>query len=234
MNHNVYPMVAADELGWLTEQEMIEVDRVMVEDLRIDLIMMMEHAGRHLARLVVDLANPTTVIVYAGAGGNGGGGLVAARHLANMGVDVTVNLDRSADQLEGVAGRQHDIVRRMGLALTPRDHADVAIDALIGYSLRGAPVGTSAELIEQIPQTADVVVSLDTPSGLNVTTGETPGVAVRADATLTLALPKTGLRTAPEVGDLFLADIAVPPQVMRDLGKQPAPFTDSSILQIVR
>ena len=237
MNQHPYPTVDTDEVGWLTRDEMVEVDRVMIEDLRIELIMMMENAGRNLARLVLDLMNPATVTVYVGSGGNGGGGLVAARHLANSGVDVSIVLAQPADQIEGVPSRQLDIAHRMGIDCVDADSADagdVTIDALIGYSLHGAPGGIAAELIEQMGQRTKFVVSLDTPSGLDVTTGETPGIAVSADATMTLALPKTGLRTASEVGDLYLADIAVPPQVIRDLGQRPAGFADSSILRIVR
>ena len=63
----------------------------------------------------------------------------------------------------------------------------------------------------------DGVVALDTPSGLAVSTGESPGRSVTAAATLTLALPKRGLRNAPGVGDLHLADISVPPAVMERL-----------------
>jgi NAD(P)H-hydrate epimerase len=59
-------------------------------------------------------------------------------------------------------------------------------------------------------------VSLDVPSGLNATTGETPGQVVRPERTLTLALPKTGLHSVP--GDLYLADIGIPPEVYEQLG----------------
>ncbi len=64
-----HPPVNADELGWLTEQQMIEVDRVMIEDLRIELIQMMENAGRHLASLIIDRFEPRSVTVLAGSGG---------------------------------------------------------------------------------------------------------------------------------------------------------------------
>ena len=106
------------------------------------------------------------------------------------------------------------------------------IDALIGYSLRGAPRGRSADLIETINHSDAHVVSLDTPSGLNVSDGEAPGVVVDADATLTLALPKAGLRSSPHVGELFLGDISVPASVMATLGALPANFARSPIVHI--
>ena len=83
------PTVPGDALAWITEVDMIEVDRVMIDDLHIELVQMMENAGRNLARLVLDRVSPSSVVVIAGSGGNGGGGLVAARHLANAGVEVT-------------------------------------------------------------------------------------------------------------------------------------------------
>ena len=213
-----YPIVAAHDLGWLTEMAMIEVDRVMIEDLKIELMQMMENAGRNLARLVLDIFDPASVRVYAGSGGNGGGGMVAARHLANAGVDVGLTLSRDPNDLSGVPAHQLDILRRMEIEPSAPSNADVAIDALIGYSLRGAPRGRSAELITRMRENAKAIVSLDTPSGLDVTTGALPGVAVSANATLTLAAPKEGLRSAANVGDLYIADISVPPTVLETLG----------------
>lgn len=238
MNGNCYPTIAGDDLGWLTEEQMVEVDRVMIDDLHIELIQMMENAGRNLARLILDLTGPKTAIVLAGSGGNGGGGLVAARHLVNAGVEVSVSLTRPAAELTGVPGHQLAILQRMGIPTSSDDETDlapgydVAVDALMGYSLRGAPRGRTAAMIQQIPRIATTVISLDTPSGLDVTTGATPGLAVQADATMTLASPKVGLRTAAEVGDLYLADISVPPHVIRTLAGQAPRFTESAILRI--
>ena len=232
-----YPMVDADSIGWLSEEQMIEVDRVMIEDLHIELIQMMENAGRNLARLTLALHSPKTATVYAGTGGNGGGGLVAARHLTNAGVQVHVALARGRDDYAGVPGHQLDILERMGLDVSAPDAApvsdvDVSIDALIGYSLRGAPRGRSAELIDMINQADAAVVALDTPSGINVSTGEAPGVVVQAGATLTLALPKDGLRGSPYVGELYLGDISVPPVVMTNLGAAAPEFGQSPLLHI--
>ena len=74
----------------LTTEQMRAVDRAMVDDLHIELIQMMENAGRNLAELAISRFSPSSVTVLSGPGGNGGGGLVAARHLANRGCRVQV------------------------------------------------------------------------------------------------------------------------------------------------
>jgi NAD(P)H-hydrate epimerase len=228
-----FPIVRAEDIGWLTEGQMIEVDRVMIEDLQIELIQMMENAGRNLAQLIVDQFSPRTATVLAGSGGNGGGGLVAARHLANRGVDVTVTTTRPAGELSPVPAHQLDILRRMGVPTTPDlGEADVVIDALIGYSLRGAPSGRSAALIDAVNAHPATVVSLDTPSGLDVNNGATPGAVVRADATLTLVLPKIGMRNSDLVGALYLADISVPRPVTAAYGSPAPDFRQGSVLRI--
>ena len=229
-----YPIFGHDDVGWLTEPQMIEVDRVMMVDLRIDLVQMMENAGRNLAQLVLDRFRPESVTVLAGSGGNGGGGLVAARHLANRGVDVSVTLGKPEDALAAVPAHQLDILTRMGVAVDPEPRASaVMIDALIGYSLKGAPSGRIGELVAALDDNDSPIVALDTPSGLDVTDGTAPGALVSADATMTLALPKIGLRDAPQVGDLYVADISVPPSVYATLAVGPAPdFTQSSIIEL--
>jgi NAD(P)H-hydrate epimerase len=201
----------------LTEAQMREVDRIMVEDLGIELMQMMENAGRNLAQLAIGLFRPARVIVLAGPGGNGGGGLVAARHLANRGVDVQVALSRPADDFSGVPAHQLAILGSMEVPVRSgvTTDADLILDALIGYSLRGDPRGDTRDLIDWANDSESPVLSLDTPSGLNVTTGEAATPCVQATATMTLALPKVGLLVAPQVGELWLADISVPSSVYR-------------------
>ena len=235
MTVNNHPTARFDDVGWLTEAQMIEVDRVMIDDLHISLVQMMENAGRNLAQLVIDLYQPSSVTVFAGSGGNGGGGLVAARHLANRGVDVSITLGKPAEELTGVPSLQADILDRMGVTISPEPRrSEVVIDALIGYSLHGAPRGMVAELIESVAEIGDTVVSLDTPSGLDVTDGSAPGAVVAADATMTLALPKIGLRGSRHVGDLYLADISVPPAVYEamDAGP-PLVFGSQPVIRLV-
>ena len=215
----------------LTTDQMREVDRIMVEDLGIDLPRMMEHAGSNLARLVRERFAPGAVTVLAGPGGNGGGGLVAARHLANRGVAVTVVL--AGDDLSEVSSRQAEILRAMGITFSsePPD-ADLVIDALIGYSLQGDPRGRAADLIEWCNDQPAPVLALDVPSGLDTSTGLIGDPCVRATATMTLALPKVGLALAPTVvGELYVADIGVPPSVYSAFGIElEDPFDEAPVV----
>jgi NAD(P)H-hydrate epimerase len=95
----------------------------------------------------------------------------------------------------------------------------MVLDALIGYSLREEPRGRAAELIDLCNEHGRRVLSLDGPSGLDATTGEALGSVVWPERTSTLALPKTGLQQTP--GELFLADIGIPPEVYQSLGLTP-------------
>ena len=219
----------------VTAAQMREVDRVMVEELHIELVQMMENAGRALAELALGRFHPDTVTVLAGPGGNGGGGLVAARHLANRGAGVSVTLSHPTATLAPVTRHQLDILRRMRvpIASDPRPSA-LVVDALIGYGLRGDPVGRTAVLIQWATAEGTPIVALDAPSGLDVTSGRARSPCVRATATLTLGLPKVGLLEAAETGDLFLADISVPPDVYLKVGLSvPTLFGEGTVVQLL-
>jgi NAD(P)H-hydrate epimerase len=217
----------------ISADQMREVDRAMIEDLHIELPQMMENAGRNLADLALGWFGPSSVTVLAGPGGNGGGGLVAARHLANRGVDVAVALSQAVQEMTPVPAHQLDILTRMGIPTGEPEPATLIIDALIGYSLQGDPRGRSAELIDWANNQAAPILALDTPSGLDVTTGVPRAPCVRAAATMTLALPKFGLYQAAEVGRLYVADISVPPLVYERMGLSVGSlFRDGPLLEI--
>lgn len=223
-----YPPIPTD-VPYVTKAQMVEVDRVMIEDYHITLIQMMENAGRSLASLARQsffdgIPTAKGVVVLAGRGGNGGGALVCARHLANWGAQVTVVISRPEATFEGVPAHQLEVVRRLSISILEADaviglagpdiRPDLIVDGLIGYSLEGAPRGTTAALIRWANAQEAPILALDTPSGLDTTTGAPLPPTIKASATLTLALPKTGLRkpsALPYVGALYLADIGAPP-----------------------
>lgn len=227
------------EIPNLNTEQMREVDRAMIEDYHIELIQMMENAGRnlaHLARTRFLDGDPRgrTVIVMAGRGGNGGGGLVCARRLRAWGADVRVVTTHKDDEYRGVPAHQLNILRKMGLSIlsareepfpTLKPPVDLIVDAIIGYSLSGAPRGEAKQMILWANGQKVPILSLDVPSGLDTASGKVYDPAIRATATLTLALPKDGLRapgTEDYVGELYLADISVPPKLYAGMGLQPS------------
>ncbi|HET7855939.1 MAG TPA: NAD(P)H-hydrate epimerase [Gaiellaceae bacterium] len=236
------PAVVQDEVPWLSVEQMREVDRIAVEETGVLLEQMMENAGRSLAAVARLLLGGSIggkrVLVLAGPGGNGGGGLVAARHLAAAGAAVSVALDRPAAELAPVPGRQHALARAAGV---PVEHAEpvsdpeLILDVLLGYGQAGPPRETTAALIEGT--SGRRVLALDAPSGLELAAGSLHEPHVRAEATLTLALPKQGLRDAAAreaVGQLLLADISVPAAVYARLGLEFAsPFARGPIVRLV-
>jgi NAD(P)H-hydrate epimerase len=200
------PVVSVDQMR--------EVDRLMIEEMEISLPQMMENAGRALAtqarRLLGGDVRGQRIVVLAGRGGNGGGGMAAARRLAIWGANVSVLLGQEAEAMRGVPAQQLAILGHVGVPVHGAAQAGVdtqtlagaalLLDALIGYSLRGAPREPIAALISAANAAGPPVLALDLPSGLDGDTGEPAEPTIKAAATLTLALPKRGLyspRRAP-------------------------------------
>ena len=145
------------DLPYLTTEQMVEVDRAMIDDYGIELMQMMEIAGRHLAalsraRFLDGDPREKRVVIVAGTGGNGGGALVAARRLCNWGARVQVATTRPRGDFTPVPAHQLDILGRMavepslGASATFPERADLIVDGIIGYSLQGAPTARRTRL----------------------------------------------------------------------------------------
>ncbi len=237
----------------ITSAEMAAVDEAMVEDYGIDLIQMMENAGRALAALARDRfldGDPQgrTVVVLAGSGGNGGGALVAGRRLHGWGATIRAVLAHEPDRFAPVPAKQLAILHRLGvevvssgqLGATPDSPTpDLVIDGVIGYSLRGAPHCGAEALIRWSGSAGAPILALDVPSGMDATSGDVHESTVRATATLTLALAKTGLVSGlahAHVGELYLADIGIPRRLYSeiDLPDPGALFAKSDLVRLAR
>lgn len=247
------PVTPASLVPAVTAAQMAEVDRLAVEEFGVDILQMMEQAGSHLAELVrIELGGDfhgKRVIVAAGPGNNGGGGLAAARHLANRGATVRVVLARPVNRL-GEPGR-HQLATLFAMSVDccvaiydvaddelDREFAsaDAVVDAILGYRGAGAPHDGVLWLVDRVARAAAPVVSLDLPSGVDADTGEAEGAAVSASATLTLALPKTGLFSPAgreRAGRVHLADIGLPAELYRRLGVDAGtPFAEGRIVRL--
>lgn len=210
--------------------EMRRADDLAESKYSLDLLQMMENAGLQLARLVRDHCvsgqlGSADIVVLAGPGGNGGGGLAAARRLSTWGARVQVSLSASEDQLRSTTRKQLRAAQAAGIEVLQTVESaadpDAIVDSYLGYSRKGAPRPPMDRGINWANSANAPVIALDVPSGLDPDEGDPAEPTVKAAMTLTLALPKTGLlvpAAEPYVGELWLADISLPPQLFADLG----------------
>jgi len=248
-----FPSIASGSVPALAAEQVAEVDRLATDVYGITLLQMMEQAGSHLAavaaREVGDDLRGRSILVAVGPGNNGGGGLAAARHLANRGARIRVILARPARRLSQAGRHQLATLLEMGVSccmalydITEAEFdeelvsADLVIDAVLGYRGRGAPRDEVGTLIDRINAAEGRILSLDLPSGMDPDSGEAPPGAVRSRATMTLALPKMGLLTEAgrsRAGLLYLADIGLPAALYARLGLTvDAPFSSGRIVRL--
>nr|MDQ4029404.1 NAD(P)H-hydrate epimerase [Actinomycetota bacterium] len=168
-----------------------------------DVETLMERAGRAVAAAALDrFPDARRFACVCGRGANGGDGRIAARVLREAG--------REAEETEEPSG------------------ADVVVDALFGTGFRGEPRPPAAALIEAMNASGAPIVSVDVPSGVDASTGEVAGAAVRAALTISFHGAKVGHQVAPgrfHRGELVLVDIglerratehrAVTPEILR-------------------
>jgi NAD(P)H-hydrate epimerase len=196
--------------------QMRATDEWAIETKGIPSLELMERAGEGLARVVAEHVPAGRIAIVCGKGNNGGDGLVAARLLRQAGRDVDVlclwearwlSEDARAmlERLPGPAPVAYDA------ALLGKAHG--LVDALLGTGSAGAPKDPVAGAIEDLSAAAGKVIAADIPSGVDASTGEVPGGAVRAAATATFHRAKPGLWIAPgkaHAGAVTVVDIGIP------------------------
>lgn len=193
------------------------------EYLGVSRLQMMENAGRAVARAVEKRFSPgSRVLAICGLGGNGGDGLVAARHLASKGYRVGILLlgDPTWMRMEETKANW-EAVKAMELSIDIKivkdsseiylPDVDVIIDALIGTGVKGILKSPYLEIVEAINVSKAFKIAVDIPSGLDSDTGLAAGAAVRADCTVTLHKPKKGFKRGEEyLGELVVESIGIP------------------------
>ena len=203
---------------------------------------LMEHAGTAVAAavraLAVDLGRWGTgpIVILCGPGNNGGDGYVVARRLALAGGRVIVAVVASESRPKGTAAARNwdriardtgidkvhlPVARDVAMFGTGIEKAAVVVDALLGTGVRGAlrdPIRSAVEVIERARAAGVPIVAVDTPTAVDLSSGEPSVPAVRADLTVTFHRPKTGLLTkrgAAYAGKVLVAPIGIPPAADR-------------------
>lgn len=200
---------------------------------------LMENAGTAVAAavhaLLADLgrAEVGPVLVLCGPGNNGGDGFVAARHLARHGARVIVvfvasearprSLEsaRNWDRLEGddrITRMHAGNARDLAIIAQGIERASVVVDALLGTGVRGSlrdPIRAAVDVILRARADGVPVVAVDTPTALDLTSGDPSDPVVQADLTITFHRPKLGLLTrigGRLAGKVLVAPIGIPPE----------------------
>ena len=200
-------------------QQMQELDRRTIEDIGIPSLVLMENAARGVANAVIRFyPEAKKILVVAGKGNNGGDGIAAGRILKIRNKrDVTVFLPYGGDELKDDCRVQYEIAQKVGVKfvreLPPLEEFDLIIDAIFGTGFKPPVKGRWVEVIKKINASSKPVVAVDIPSGISSDSGEVIEPVVRAEMTITFALPKYGHVLYPAsayCGKVLIRDISIP------------------------
>ena len=208
-------------------KEIREYDRIFIEEMGIPGVVLMENAGRGAANIIImKYWDKKSAAVVCGKGNNGGDGYVVARHLTCTGFSVDVYIFAKEEEIRGDAKINLDIIRKMGLSIkdagqwSPDDleSHDIIIDGLLGTGITGSLRDDFRDLIDAMNRLGCPIIALDIPSGMNGDTGEIFGAAIKAERTITFALPKIGFFKGDAkkyTGEIHLVDIGITPAVIK-------------------
>ena len=178
-------------------EDMRRIDESVVKDYGLPAAALMENAGRRTAEEAAALIGSAADKVFDA--------FAAARHLMNMGARVKLFFMGEEERLGETARAMHSALRSMGTEIRPlvsdRDwdrlrvslrFADAVVDGILGTGVQGELRKPVLRLIEEINAAGKPTIAIDIPSGVEANTGRVSSLAVRADRTLALGLPKVG------------------------------------------
>lgn len=209
--------------------EMKNLDKQAMEKYGIPQNILMENAGAAVFSAISrEFGVDNKFVVFCGAGNNGGDGLVVARKLHSNGAEVKVFLLSKKEKFEGAAKKNFEIISKMPVEISEIESADEAenivansdgiVDAILGTGITRNVSGVYKDVVHLINESGKKIISIDIPSGINGDTGESMGVAVNADITITFGLPKIGNLIYPGYelgGKLYVSHISFPPTLYK-------------------
>ncbi len=236
----------------VTAAEMKVLDERASSRYKIPSLLLMENAARGMVDAIEEsygAVKGKQVSILAGRGNNGGDGLAAARHLRMRGALVGVYLFSPEALVRGDAKIFLEIWQECGGALrvegaftleqlaTDLSKSDLVMDAFLGTGLSKAITGRYPEIFEVINRCAKTVIACDIPSGVSADTGEILGTAIKADATMTMAMPKRGhfmQAGLSHCGTLHVIDIGFPEALIEESGLNVSLITPHSLKGLLR
>jgi len=207
--------------------QMQAIDRSAIQDYKIPGIVLMENAGIRVVEAIKDIFSGRLnkkITILVGKGNNGGDGMVIARHLINAGAQVNIWLLADKNEISGDAAVNLHILENMPVELKVFSgqldnlaenlkESDLLVDAIYGTGFKGIIKEPVAAIVNCVNASQIPVIAVDIPSGVEADSGKVNGPAIKADYTVTFALPKMGLLLEPGreyAGKLIVADISIP------------------------
>jgi len=203
----------------LSSDQMRKIEQTAIEEIGIPSLILMENAAFRVTERCLKYLkkiDKPKVLIVCGQGNNGGDGLAVARHLCLKNIDVNVIYSGDINLAKGDAKTNLEIVKNLNIPIITTnnfENYDLVIDALLGTGLTRNIEGNIKQLIEEINRHAKYIISVDIPSGVHSDTGRIMGCAIKANETVTLGFPKTGLYLFPGAeytGDIHIEYISIP------------------------
>ena len=218
----------------VTPAQMSQLDNAAIQEYQIPGLILMENAGRNTAEYIIQQFTPQCsqgVAILCGPGNNGGDGFVIARHLFQKNLKPHIFSLASIEKFKGDALTNYKIAKNLNIPfseiLTDEDAKNLPdilknygliVDAIFGTGLSRPVSGRFEIAIKAANSSSLPIIAVDIPSGLSGLTGQPLGIAIKATATCTMALPKIGLVTSPGfeyTGDLHIIEIGIPKEAIQ-------------------
>ena len=216
-------------------KQMHDIDKSAIDEYGLPELSLMESAGHRVFEAMKNLlgdVNKKSICILAGSGNNGGDALAAARYLSNAGARAKIFLLGEKDHRTASLNVQMRILRGMGIELQHLDSdrawerlqvtlrfSDAVVDGLLGTGFSGAIRPNALRLIRLVNAAKKITVAIDIPSGVEADSGVVTEVAMKADCTVALGLPKIGHYICPGasyVGKLVVDNIGIPAELLND------------------
>lgn len=187
------------------------IDKFNIERVGVPSIVLMERAGREVAKEVLIAASclkykkqSVRVAIFCGKGNNGGDGLVCARYLLSKGISVKIYLLCEFNLLTSGPVSSAQALKHKGVTISEINtiadfrrlkktfNANIIVDSIFGIGFKGRPNRLYHDVIEFLNCQRARIISVDVPSGLDATTGLANSAAVIADQTVTFGFAKKG------------------------------------------
>ncbi len=215
----------------VTSSQMRNIDKKTIEGIGIPGLELMEKAGKGVALTAKEMlgdAKNKKVVIFCGRGNNGGDGFVVGRYLSEWDAEVEFYLIAKREEVKGDAKTNLEKADKLGLPINEvlnkeeipsKIEADLIVDALFGTGFTGEITGYMSDVVELINSSGIPVISIDVTSGLHADTGQFIGPCIKAERTVTMALPKRGHFFFPGKemsGKVSVVDIGVPDHVVEE------------------